>query len=140
MRYLNAGHPRPLLLRRAKVVGDLEHGRRLRLGIADAGAPIGEAGLEPGDHLLLYTDGITEARTPDGDRFGTERLAALAERHAADRLPAPESLRRLAHAVGDHQQRDFADDATLLVMQWSSRAALRTVPDVEQPIAEESAP
>jgi serine phosphatase RsbU (regulator of sigma subunit) len=85
--------------------------------------------LEGDDGLLLYADGVTEARTGVGERFGVDRLVDLAERHAASGLPAPEVLRRLAHAVVDHQNGSPDDDATLLFVQWSAEAASRTVPE-----------
>jgi serine phosphatase RsbU (regulator of sigma subunit) len=84
--------------------------------------------LQPGDRLLMHTDGITEAQAANGELFGTERLVALTERHAADRLPAAETLRRLSHAVLEHQAGPPNDDATLLLLDWSAEAARRNVP------------
>ena len=45
--------------------------------------------------MLLYTDGVTEARTPDGEQFGLDRLTDLLEREAASGRTAEELLRRL---------------------------------------------
>jgi sigma-B regulation protein RsbU (phosphoserine phosphatase) len=125
--YVNAGHPRPLLLRKQKLVGPLEAGRRLPLGIVDDGEAMAEDVLEPGDRLLLYTDGVTEARAHDGGLFGVDRLVALAEEGERDGLPAPETLRRLALAVAAHQAGPLRDDATLMLLHWSHAAAMRTV-------------
>ena len=50
---------------------------------------LGEEVMEPGDRLLLHTDGITEARDTSGEEFGVDRLIDHAERHAAAGLPAP---------------------------------------------------
>ena len=133
MRYINAGHPPPLLLRAGRTVRDLSRGRRLPLGLGDETTEIAEESLEPADRLLMYTDGVTEARTGAGDRFGVARLADLTEQHAAAGLPAPETLRRLAHAVLEHQAGPPADDATLLLVQWSAVAALDTVPTADSP-------
>jgi sigma-B regulation protein RsbU (phosphoserine phosphatase) len=132
LRYINAGHPPPLLLRGGRFVHELDRGRRLPLGIADASVQVAEEMLEPDDRLLLYTDGVTEARTATGDRFGRNRLADLVERHETAGLPAPETLRRLAHAVIRHQPGTPADDATLMLVHWSSPAALTTVPKAGQ--------
>ncbi|MEU8242318.1 PP2C family protein-serine/threonine phosphatase [Actinoplanes missouriensis] len=128
IRYLNAGHPAPLLLRSGRLVRELDAGRRLPLGLADPRAQVGEEALEPDDRLLLYTDGVTEARTPEGEFFGVDRLVGLVERSAATRLPAPETLRRLSHAVLEHQGGPPDDDATLLLVQWSAAAAFDTLP------------
>ncbi len=60
--------------------------------------------LEPVDRLLLYTDGVIEARSADGSFFGLERFDDLAVREAQLGLPAPEVLRRLGRAILEHQQ------------------------------------
>jgi serine phosphatase RsbU (regulator of sigma subunit) len=128
LRYLNAGHPAPLLLRAGKSITQITGGHRMPLGLDDATAEFGERTLQPGDRLLLYTDGITEARDSRGEEFGVQRLAELSEHHAAAGLPAPETLRRLSHAVIEHQQGPPDDDATLVLAEWSPAAAQRTVP------------
>jgi serine phosphatase RsbU (regulator of sigma subunit) len=129
LRYINAGHPAPLLLRRGRLVRPLAGGRRMPLGLDDDSVVAGEESFEPGDRLLIYTDGVTEARATDGEPFGVDRLIELAERHATDGLPAPETLRRLAHAVAEHQEGPPVDDATLLLMEWSPTAVARVVPE-----------
>ena len=126
LRYLNAGHPAPLLLRHGKVIRPLGQGRRMPLGLDDPAIEIAEEVLEPGDRLLLYTDGITEARDQTGALFGESRLVDLVERHAAAELPAPETLRRLCHAALAHYDGPPSDDATLVMVEWSRRAAERT--------------
>ncbi len=129
LRYLNAGHPAPLLIRGGRVVDTLTGGRRMPIGVADPGAEPEETSLEVGDRLLLYTDGVTEARSRGGDdRFGVDRLVELTERCMAERLPAPETMRRLAHTVLAHQGGRPADDATFLLLEWSHEAAERIQP------------
>ena len=128
LRYINAGHPAPLLLRAGKVVRELPGGRRMPLGLDDASVEIGEETMQPGDRLLLYTDGVTEARDTHGEQFGVHRLIDHAERHAAAGLPAPETLRRLAHAVAGHHDGPAADDATLLLAEWSPTFVGRLLP------------
>ena len=68
---------------------------------------------------LLYTDGVVEARTPDGELFGLDRLADPLEREAAGGQPAEELQRRLVRAVLEHQVGGLRDDATLLLVQWT---------------------
>jgi hypothetical protein len=113
-----AGHPPPLLLRGRKVVAELENDAVLPFGLG--GSPVlGSRDLEPGDAVLLYTDGVTEARTADGELFGLERLTDLLEREAASEQPPEELLRRLVRTLLDHQADGLRDDATLLLLRWS---------------------
>ncbi len=60
--YLSAGHPFPLVRRATGVVETLTAGRRPLLGTTTSGAAIGVADFEPGDTLLMYTDGLIERR------------------------------------------------------------------------------
>ena len=71
------------------------------LGVQSPSGPptLARDSLEPADLLLLYTDGLTEARTPDGELFTIERLAQFIEHEAAAGQIAPETLRRLRQAV-----------------------------------------
>lgn len=121
--WVSAGHHEPLLLRDGKLVRALEVEPLLPLGL-NAGlsgsltAVVGTEHLEPGDMLLLYTDGVIEARSPDGDFFGQDQLLDMVSRNLAAGLPAPETMRRVVHALLDHQAGDLDDDATLLLVEW----------------------
>lgn len=128
LRYVNAGHPPPLLLRNGKVVSRLDRGRRLPLGLDDPHPEIAEEWLERGDRLLLFTDGVTEAHRPGMHPFGEDRLIDLVRQHTTADLPPPETLRRLCHAVLDHYDGPPTDDATLLFVEWSQQAPERVTP------------
>jgi len=114
-----AGHPPPLLLRGRKVVAELSGDPALPFGLSDDPPGLHRQDLEPGDAVLLYTDGVIEARTPQGEFFGLERLTDLLEREAASGQPAEELLRRLVQTVLEHQAAELRDDATLLLVQWT---------------------
>lgn len=123
VQWLNAGHPRPLLLRSGSAVmieGDvclpvgLSHIDRRPTSTAD----VCEVQLEPGDQLLFYSDGVTEARAPNGDEFGADRLADLLVRSAAADLSPAETVRRLTRAVLEHQDDRLQDDATMVLVAW----------------------
>jgi hypothetical protein len=121
--YLNAGHPPPVLLREGKMAKLLNGPARPPLGLghlAPAAPHTGRERLQPGDRILFYSDGVTEARDPEGNEFGVDRLIELTEHHEASGLPAPETLRRITHAVLDHQHGTLQDDATLLLLEWST--------------------
>lgn len=133
LRYVLAGHPPPLLVRRGHAVKALDHPPRLPLGSAGSPASrlaVGRERLEPGDRLVLYSDGITEARDDGGEFFGEQRLVDLIERAELDGLPAPETLRRLTAAVLAHQGGRLQDDATLLMVEWSGEAHRRLLPSL----------
>nr|WP_269205223.1 PP2C family protein-serine/threonine phosphatase [Motilibacter aurantiacus] len=118
LRYLVAGHPAPLLLRDARVVPGLADGRRVPFGLGTGAMDIGQASLEPDDCVVLYTDGVTEARDAAGEFFGLPRLVDLLERGAAARQPPPETVRRLMASVLHHQQGLLQDDASVVVAHW----------------------
>lgn len=78
------GHPRPIVVRRAGWL-DVRGQAGSLLGLFES-PELGDdiVGLGPGDALVLYTDGITETRSPDGEMFGDERLYTLLLDCAAD--------------------------------------------------------
>jgi hypothetical protein len=118
--WVSAGHPAPLLLREGRVVKTLEAPPALPLGLRLADEPVvaGQESLEPGDMVLLYTDGLTEARRPGGELFTVERLGRFIEREAASGLAAPEVLRRLRAAIIERREGALRDDATALLVEW----------------------
>ncbi|MDX6198854.1 MAG: hypothetical protein QOJ79_2005 [Actinomycetota bacterium] len=124
LEWVNAGHPEPLLLRDGKLIKALHVEPRAPLGLGhlllDDAAVIGLEQLEPGDRILLFTDGVVEARSPGGDFFGVERLADLVIRHLAGGLSAPETIRRVVRELLEHQQGQLTDDASLLLLEWRS--------------------
>ncbi|MBF6168532.1 serine/threonine-protein phosphatase [Streptomyces gardneri] len=119
LRYINAGHPDPLLMREGKVVKPLHAGHCRPLGLGLGDLRVGEEVLQPADWLVLYTDGITEARDHTGEFFGEARLFDFLRREAAAGYPPPETARRLIKAVLSHQNGELQDDATVLLARWT---------------------
>ena len=79
---------------------------------------VGVEQLEPGDRVLFYTDGVIEARSPNGEFFGADRLTDLVTGQFAGGLPAPETMRRVVRTLLEHQQGQLSDDASLLLLEW----------------------
>jgi hypothetical protein len=114
---INAGHPRPLLLRDHKV-SEVPFDACVPIGLADDEAEVTDLSLQPDDTLVLLSDGMVEARSPDGKQFGVERLGAHLLRARAAQLTPSETLRRAAHAILEHHGGHLDDDATLLAVTW----------------------
>ncbi|MDG4755643.1 PP2C family protein-serine/threonine phosphatase [Micromonospora sp. WMMD718] len=126
LRVISAGHPGGLVLRRGRVAAVLPTPTALPVALGDRRPPmVVEEALEPGDDVLFYTDGIIEARSADGERFGTERLVDFTVRALADGLPLPETARRLVHAILAYQDDRLQDDATVLMVRFREPTAGR---------------
>lgn len=119
-----AGHPPPLLLRDRTVISELRCDPAVPFGLDDdPPSSIGSEMLQPGDAILLYTDGVVEARTPTGEEFGLPRLIDLVERESASDRRGEELLRRVVRAVLDYQVDELRDDATMMLLEWSGADA-----------------
>src|SRR3954468_11459124 len=132
LHWVSAGHPPPLLLRDGRLIKELDLRPAPPLGtqLAATAPAEGQESLEPGDMLLLYTDGLSEARRPGGQLFTVERLGEFIEREAAGGEPAPETLRRLREAIIDRQAGALRDDATALLVEWRRGTERGLLPDV----------
>ncbi|MFG1923786.1 PP2C family protein-serine/threonine phosphatase [Cryptosporangium sp. NPDC048952] len=119
LQWVLRGHPPPVLIRDGKWVKTLWLKPGLPMGIGlRRPTEVGTVQLEPGDRLLFYTDGVTEARDSDGNEFGLDRLVDFVIRREADHQPATETLRRLIRSILDHQEGHLQDDATVLLVEW----------------------
>jgi sigma-B regulation protein RsbU (phosphoserine phosphatase) len=112
--YSNAGHNPPLLIHPDGGVEKLGDGGMV-LGIfPDNQYDQAEVALTSGDRLLFYTDGITEARNPDGDEYGEDRLASAAQKV---RGSSAETIKdAVLSDVNAFTTGKFEDDATLIVV------------------------
>jgi hypothetical protein len=130
LRWINAGHPPALLLRQGRVVKSLgaPSDRPLGLGF-NTDVTVHAERLQPGDQILAYSDGVTEARDEHGRQFGVERLADFVIRADAAGEPIPETMRRLSRSVLEHNHGDMRDDATHLLVGWLTDQPSRIVTD-----------
>lgn len=116
--FTNAGHNPPVVLRRRNIVGRLEKGGLMIGPFKDATFEEEQSRLEPGDVLVVYSDGVTDAESPSGESFGEERLLECLGG------PLPET----AELVRDHlldavrlfaADRPLFDDVTVLAVRYS---------------------
>ena len=120
--YANAGHNPPLLLRaRYGEIERLERGG-MALGVLESSrVEARTVKLEPGDILILYTDGITETFSPGGEMYGEARLRQVAQSAAqppAGSISALSILEAIDHSVEEFLgQGAPADDLTLVVIR-----------------------
>lgn len=117
LRYANAGHNRTLLLRRSDWTCSELDAEGLILGVRrDVLFEEKHLILEPGDRLLLYTDGMIEAQNEQGEFFGVSRLCNL---FSADRSESPAAtIRKLSDELRTFcGKSEFADDITLVILQ-----------------------
>ncbi|MFE1548256.1 SpoIIE family protein phosphatase [Streptomyces sp. NPDC058718] len=97
------GHPAPLLIRDRRIVtGALNGTLHPPLGLTGYGVgppPVHTAQLRPGDQLLLFAHGVTDARPATGEPFGERHLADIVVHALTEGLPAPEALRSLIQHI-----------------------------------------
>jgi len=118
---VNAGHVLPMLVRNGTYAGPLRCKPSTPFGLGGAVAEVAEHTLQPGDRVLFYTDGITEARASDRSFFGDHRLADLLVRASLENLPVQETVRHLADNIIGFSDLGLRDDATMLLMEYRPR-------------------
>jgi PAS domain S-box-containing protein len=116
-----AGHPPPLLVRSGATVEEVGCSGKVLGVFPDAELRDTSLRLMPGEALVLYTDGVTEARSPDGEFFGEGRLRHLLSSCAG--CDAATFARRIKGVVLDFQEGYPRDDLAVLVLRASDGAA-----------------
>jgi serine phosphatase RsbU (regulator of sigma subunit) len=113
------GHPLPLLVDDDGVGEVGEHGTLLG-ALVQTRWPEVQVALQPGQTLVAFTDGVTDAIGQDGERWGTERLVAAL---AAAGDAAPSALRsQLVRALDEFQVGAQADDTAVVIMRYIGQA------------------
>ena len=119
--YANGGHCNPLLVHADGSSEEIAHTWGVALGVMpDLEYKENHVTLAPGDTVVLYTDGVSEAMNSDGEEFGIERLRDLfTDNPPRDARHANEAvLQGVAEFTGDHPQ---SDDVTCLVLRRTPR-------------------
>ncbi|HEV7626961.1 MAG TPA: PP2C family protein-serine/threonine phosphatase [Streptomyces sp.] len=122
--WANYGHLPPVIIRGGRWTTELDCRPGPPLG-TDFGfhGDLCQETLQPGDRVVFYTDGITEARSPSGQEFGLDRFLDFLIKQHADGLPVPETLRRLMRTILQYHDGRLADDATVLLAEWNGPGA-----------------
>src|SRR6266478_4881092 len=125
LEFINAGHPSPILIRQNAVEEAFTEGSYPVGLVPDAVYTAACLKLQPGDTLVLFSDGVTEAMDPDEQLFGVPRLREVLERNISTELEqiqktVLESVENFTR--GAHQ----ADDVTLLIVRYRATAAAVT--------------
>ena len=111
--YSNAGHCEPILVRQNGECARVNHGGVVLGVFPDWEYREEHIDLEPGDRLVLFTDGITEIANPANEEFGEERLMEMLRANRA--LDAEAMQKRVMAAIAEFSGGNFQDDATLIV-------------------------
>jgi sigma-B regulation protein RsbU (phosphoserine phosphatase) len=114
--YANAGHDAPLWIRADGDVADLEAPGAILGAFYSIGLESDSVAIGPGDAVILYTDGVTEARNHDRELFSEERLRDVAAQAAVNGGSAQAVLQAVLSAVSDFTAgAEQADDLTIVV-------------------------
>jgi len=134
--YINAGHPSPILIRRNGTADEAFTEGSFPVGLVpEAEYATACVKLEPGDTLVLFSDGVTEAMDPQEDMFGMPRLVKLLTGH--NETPLDELQKVVLEAVENFARgTSQADDLTLLLVRYR---ATTTATETEFPRAHTSA-
>ncbi len=136
MEFINAGHPSPFLIRRGAAEEAFTEGSYPVGLVPEAEYTSLCIKLEPGDTLVLFSDGVTEAMDPDDELFGVPRLKQVL--NGQPECPLENIQKCVLEAVenftrGAHQ----ADDLTLLIVRYRATAAAATT-DTDAPLSASS--
>src|SRR5260370_31653532 len=116
MRYVNCGHDPSLLFRASTGTLPRLNSSCPPLGLsAEEICELASAELSPGDVLVFYTDGVTEAENRLDEEFGMERLSAAVR--SGSSLSAEDLMSSIYNAAADFCGDDFNDDVTILVVK-----------------------
>ena len=120
--YVNAGHNPPMLLRASGEMELLEAGGLL-LGVFDSAEyERGSAELHPGDVLAIFTDGVTEAMSPDGEEFHEDRLEEILRDMQGKTAREILNAIRASIIAFTGSDTQLSDDLTLIVLKVSEDA------------------
>jgi sigma-B regulation protein RsbU (phosphoserine phosphatase) len=115
LRYVNCAHNAPLLLRQSGAVERLDATALMLGAFAEWNCTVAEVELAPGDTLVIYSDGVTEAASAAGDEFGDARLERVLR--SAQGEPAAQVVEAVLAAVAAFGSGPRGDDVTVMALR-----------------------
>jgi sigma-B regulation protein RsbU (phosphoserine phosphatase) len=118
IQWVNAGHPPPLLVRNHRVADRLYAPTTLPVGLSGPEPRISELGLERGDRVLCFTDGLVEEHKTSREEFGEDQLINFVNQLERTGRGVRAVTRSLSHTLKRARGGHTTDDATLLMVEW----------------------
>jgi sigma-B regulation protein RsbU (phosphoserine phosphatase) len=115
LRYVNCAHNAPLLLRRSGAIERLDATALMLGAFAQWSCTVAEVALAPGDTLVIYSDGVTEAASASGDEFGEARLERVVR--SRQEQPAAQVVDAILAAVAAFGSGPRSDDVTVMALR-----------------------
>ena len=135
LEFINAGHPSPFLIRRGEAQEPFSEGSFPVGLVPEAEYTVSKLKLQPGDTMVLFSDGVTEAMDPDEQLFGVPRLRSVLSGQTD--CPLEQLQKCVLEAVENFARgASQADDLTLLIVRY--RAAGAGVTDTDESPAAQS--
>ena len=132
LEFINAGHPSPFLIRRGEAQEPFSEGSFPVGLVPEAEYVASKLKLEPGDTMVLFSDGVTEAMDPDEQLFGVPRLRAVLS--GQPECPLEQLQKCVLEAVENFARgASQADDLTLLIVRYRAAGAAATTDTDESP-------
>jgi sigma-B regulation protein RsbU (phosphoserine phosphatase) len=125
VRFANAGHPKPLIIRRATkrvepLANDCGHGQPPLGLFEDPPYQTTETLIAPGDFLMLFTDGLYEVQGANEELYSQQRLLVDVQNHLGE--PAGELFDHLLETIRAFStNREFEDDVCLVGMEFAGK-------------------
>ena len=116
--YSNAGHPPPFIIRNNGTSIPLDKGGTMLGIVEEYFSECERVEIKEGDVVIVYTDGITEAKNRDQDLFGEDKMIKCVREHTY--LDSQEINNALLEQIGNYNAHNYDDDYTLLILKYGN--------------------
>lgn len=126
--WINTGQPAPLWVRNGRVIGELNGPLTRPVGFGGAAALQTSVRLEPGDRVLVFTDGLIGEALEGGAQVGEARLRRILAQAGVQRLPVAETVRQLSHALMAARYGHTSEEASIVLIEYKGPPADELAP------------